>query len=324
MGFNSGIYREAFEQKKREQHNARLKYEKLRNELYSANPRLEELERELRSIGAASAMAAISGDENAVSEMQNRALALKTEKDALLGDLSLPSLQFDCAACEDSGYLPNGQICDCVKVIAKQIARKKLCEEMPIDDCRFDNFDLSYYPEKEQGSTTPRKRMTQILKVCREFADNFDSHRDNLLFLGGTGLGKTHLSLAIANEVLRGDRSVVYGSIQNLINKLSAETFSYSGSTDISDSILGCDLLIIDDLGTEMATSFSQSCIYNIINTRIMRGLSTVISTNLTLEELEKQYTARVASRILGSYTLLGFLGADIRQQKAVAAIKNR
>ncbi len=324
MGFNSAIYSEAFEIKKREKHNARLKYEKLLDELYTANPRLLELERELRSIGASSAMAAISGDENALASMKERSLALKEEKDALLGDLSLPSLQFACAKCEDSGYLPNGKICDCVKSIAKEITRKNLCKEMPIDNCRFDNFDLSFYSEKEMGNTTPRKRMTQVLKICRDFADNLQNHNDNLLLLGGTGLGKTHLSLSIANELLAGEYSVIYGSIGNLINKLSAETFSYSGSTVVNDSLLGCDLLIIDDLGTEMQTSFSQSCIYNIINTRLMCGLSTIISTNLSLEELEEKYTARIASRIIGSYTMLQFLGADIRQQKAINAIKNK
>ena len=324
MGFNSAIYREAFEQKKREQHNARLRYEKLLSELYGANPRLLEIERECQAIGAQSAMAAISGNTGALEEMKERSLSLKAEKEKLLGNLSLPAMQFDCAACSDTGYLPDGKICDCVKAIAKRIARKKLCEEMPIDDCRFDNFNLSFYSQAEQGNTTPRKRMTQILKVCRDFAENFDSHSQNLLLLGGTGLGKTHLSLAIANEVLTGDRSVIYGSFQNLVNKLSAETFSYSGNTDVSDSILGCDLLIIDDLGTEMSTTFSQSCIYNIINTRIMRGLSTIISTNLTFEELEKQYSPRVASRIIGSYTPLQFMGADIRQQKALNTIKNK
>ncbi|MBR3594517.1 MAG: ATP-binding protein [Clostridia bacterium] len=324
MGFNSAVYQEAFEIKRRRQHNARLRYEKALAELYGANPRLEEIERELRGIGARAAIAAIAGNEEVVASLRESAEALKAEKDAIYGDDAFEIAEYDCEACSDTGYLPNGQICDCVKAIAKEIARKKLCEEMPIGDSRFDNFDLDFYSDTAVGNTTPKKRMTQILRVCKEFAENFDSHSENLLFLGGTGLGKTHLSLAIAGEVLAGNRNVIYGSIQNLVNKLSAETFSYSGSTDVSDSILGCELLIIDDLGSEMSTSFSQSCIYNIINTRMMRGLSTIISTNLTLEEIEKQYTARVASRIIGNYTLLQFLGADVRQQKAINAINRK
>ncbi len=324
MGLGSAVYKKAFDLKKQRAHNARLKYERLQSEMYAANPHLEALERELRGIGARAAIAAIAGDEDLVLELKKRAGALKAEKDALLSDINLPDLQFECEKCEDSGYLKNGQICDCVKELARAIAREQLCEEMPIEKSRFDNFELRFYSDKAAGSTTPRKRMTQVLKLCREFADNFENHSDNLLLLGGTGLGKTHLSLAIAGEVLDRGASVVYGSTQNLINKLSAETFSYSGSTDVSDGILSCDLLILDDLGSEMHTSFSQSCINNIVNTRMMRGLSTVISTNLTLEEIEKQYTARVASRILGSYNLLQFLGGDIRQQKMVEAIKNK
>ncbi len=325
MGFSSDTYKEAFEIKKREQHNASLRYEKLKSELYSANPRLEVIERELRNIGARAAISAISGNERAVDELRSAADALRTEKEKILAGVDIEAHRYACAACGDSGYLQNGKICDCVRAIAKELAHKKLCEDMPIDKCSFENFDLSFYSENTAGNTTPKKRMTQIFEICRSFADNFFGHNENLLFLGGTGLGKTHLSLAIANEVLEADGSVVYSSVQNLINKLSAETFSYSGSTDVSDNILGCDLLIIDDLGSEMHTSFSQSCIYNIINTRIMRGLSTVISTNLSLEELEKQYTARVASRIIGNYRMLAFLGADIRQQKAIKAMnKNK
>ncbi len=322
MGFNSAVYKEAFEIKKREQHNALLKYEKLREEIYTANPRIEEIERELCSVSAKAAIAAISGNKASAESLKAHAATLRAEKEKLLGGIDIEAHRFACASCGDTGYLPNGKICECVKAIAKELSHKKLCEDMPIDKCSFDNFSLSYYSDAAVGNTTPKKRMTQVLKVCRAFADNFDNHSDNLLFLGGTGLGKTHLSLAIAAAVLGGDRSVIYGSAQNLINKLSSETFSYSGSTDISESILGCDLLVIDDLGSEMPTSFSQSCIFNIINTRIMRGLSTVISTNLTLEELEKQYTARVASRMIGSYTLLQFLGNDIRQQKAINALK--
>lgn len=324
MGISSAVFKEAFEIKKREQHNARVRFDKLRDELYSANPRLLEIERELGALGAKTAITAFSGDEARLSELKNQADALRAERDKILAGVNLEEHRYACPECADTGYLQNGKICNCVKQIAKEVSRKRLCEDMPIDKCSFDNFDLSFYSDAAVGNTTPKKRMTQVLKICRTFAENFANHSDNLLLLGGTGLGKTHLSLSIAATVLEGDNSVIYCSVQNLINKLSAETFSYSGSTEVSDSVLGADLLIIDDLGSEMNTAFSQSCIYNIINTRIMRGLSTVISTNLTLEDIEKQYTARVASRIIGNYTLLQCLGADIRQQKAIKAIKNK
>ncbi len=324
MGFSSAIYKEAFEIKKRQQHNATLRYEKLRDELYTANPELLELESRLRTLGSTAAITAMSGDMEKVKVLQAEASVLKDKKDAMLEKIELPQLRYDCPICKDTGYCDDGKICECVTAIAKQIAYKNLSEEMPLEASTFQNFDLKFYGDKAEGNTSPKKRMTQILKICREFALNFGKDGGNLLFLGGAGLGKTHLSLAIANEVLAQNYSVVYGSIQNLINKISNETFSYKGTTDVTDGILGCDLLIIDDLGSEMSTQFSQSCIYNIINTRIMRSLPTIISTNLTLEEIERQYTARVSSRIIGNYTLLQFLGADIRQQKAISAMKKK
>ncbi len=324
MGFSSAVYKEAFEIKKQAKHNAQLKYEKLNSELYSANPELCELEARLRSLGSAAAIAAMSGDEQRVKALQAEASTLKEKKDGMLSGICLPAMQYDCADCRDTGYREDGKICDCVNAIAKNIVYRKLSEEMPLNESRFENFDLKFYSDEKGGSVSPKKRMTQILKICREFAIGFGEDSGNLLFLGGAGLGKTHLSLSIANEVLAGNHSVVYGSIQNLINKISNETFSYKGTTDVTDGILGCDLLIIDDLGSEMNTAFSQSCIYNIINTRIMRGKPTVISTNLTLEEIERQYTARVSSRIIGNYTLLQFLGTDIRQQKAISAMKKK
>lgn len=324
MGFSRAVYKEAFEIKKDKKNRATAQYEKVKAELYAANPRLTEIENRQRALGSAAAIAAMAGDENGVAQMRSEIDTLKAEKDKLLGVVSLPSVQYECAVCKDSGYKPDGKICDCVEKIAREISYKALREEMPIDDSRFDDFDLKYYSDEKIGTVSPKKRMTQVLKICREFALNFDKDGGNLLLLGGAGLGKTHLSLAIANEVLTGAHSVIYMSVQNMINKLSAETFSYSGSTDVSDSILDCDLLIIDDLGSEMSTSFSQASIYNIINTRIMRNKSTVISTNLNLDEIERQYTARVSSRIIGNYTMLQFLGADIRQQKAINAIKNR
>ncbi len=324
MGFSSAVYKEAFEIKKQQQHNANLRFEKLRDELYSANPELSEIERQLRALGSAAAITAMSGDEEKVKLLQKEAGLLRSKKEKLLAGVELPSVRYDCQKCKDTGYDETGKICECVNTIAKQIVYKNLSEEMPLESSTFENFDLKFYSDSKDGATSPKKRMTQVLKICREFSIGFGNDGGNLLFLGGAGLGKTHLSLAIANEVLAQNHSVVYGSIQNLINKISNETFSYKGTTDVTDGILGCDLLIIDDLGSEMSTAFSQSCIYNIINTRIMRSLPTIISTNLTLEEIERQYTARVSSRIIGNYTLLQFLGTDIRQQKAISAMKKK
>ncbi len=317
MGLFGNTYARAFEIKKQQRYNAETEHEKIINEIRTANPRYSEVEMELQRLAARIAIAALSGDTSALAELKAKSEELSKEKEKLLGTTALPQVEYTCKKCGDTGYI-NGKICPCVTEIAKKLAYTQLCEEMPLDACRFDNFDLKYYSEKVDGGIAPRKRMTQVLKICREFSLGFKESGQNLLLLGKTGLGKTHLSLAIANEAVANGHSVIYGSVQNLVNKAAGEQFSYSGSTEVIDSLLGCDLLIIDDLGTEMSASFSQSCIYNVINTRIMKNLPTVISTNLTLEEIAEKYTPRVSSRIIGSYTLLHFLGADIRQQQKI------
>ena len=321
MGFSSKTYTKAFEIKKEQRNKANAEYEAARSKINLENKRLSEIEMQLQNLSARVAIAALSGDKESLSSLKKTSEELLSEKKEILDKTPLPTINYNCEDCQDTGYI-NGKICSCVNKIAKQLIFEELSGEMPLSDCRFDNFDLKYYTEKADGGVAPRKRMTQILKVCREFSLSFADSKQNLLLLGKTGLGKTHLSLAIANEAVSNGYSVIYGSAQNLINKAAAEQFSYSGATDVIDGLLGCDLLIIDDLGTEMNTSFSQSCIYNIINTRMLKKLPTVISTNLTLEEIGEIYTPRVSSRILGNYTLLQFLGTDIRQQKVLAGIK--
>ena len=142
--------------------------------------------------------------------------------------------------------------------------------------------------------------------------------KKNLLFFGQTGLGKTHLSLAIVAEVSAKGFGVVYGSAQNLFSAAEKEHFSYSGETSVQDSLLGCDLLVIDDLGTEFYSSFAASLFYNIVNTRLLSCKPTVINTNLSLDELEKKYTPRICSRFMGGYDSKKFIGSDIRQIKAL------
>ena len=159
--------------------------------------------------------------------------------------------------------------------------------------------------------------MAAALRCCKEFVSNFPSG-GNLLLTGKSGLGKTHLSLAIVNSVLEKDFNVIYGSAQNLINEISRETFDRQGSTEKIDSLTSCDLLVLDDLGTEFSTPLSVSIVYNIINTRLLRGLSTIISTNLNLNEIGQFYNERITSRLVGSYRVCPCFGNDIRQIKSV------
>lgn len=193
----------------------------------------------------------------------------------------------------------------------------ELSKEMPLKDSTFKNFDLSYYPEKEDKSgASPKKRMSSILSLCKKYVEDFSPETSkSLLFMGGAGLGKTHLTLAIVSSVIEKGYLPIYGSAENLFSAIANEKFSSEGKGTY-EAILNCDLLVIDDLGTEMTTDFTKSALYNIINSRILTAKPTIINTNLSMKEIETKYSERISSRLIGSYEGNRFLGNDIRQQK--------
>lgn len=221
-------------------------------------------------------------------------------------------VHYSCPKCEDKGFV-NGIMCDCFKDLLKSLEYEKLCSKLPVGNCRFDNFKLDYYPDGT--GTSPRRRMESVLNYCKTYATDFSRRSPSLLLYGKTGLGKTHLSLAVAGKAVESGYGVIYTSAQNLFNKLEKEKFGRSdGNTE--ETILDCDLLIIDDLGAEFTTQFTVSALYNIINSRELEGKPTIISTNLTPEQLTSTYSERIASRILSNFVMLYFDGSDIRQIK--------
>lgn len=309
-------YKKAFENKSQRLKEKRLHRDMLLNAAYNANPRLSQIDNELSAIGAKIAITALSGDSEKISTFKKQSKALSFEKMQILKTAEVPELVYDCPLCSDSGYI-SGKICDCVKKEAARVMAAELSKQMPLNTCRFDNFDLKYYPDTaEKGGVSPRKRITAILKLCKEYAIKFSPETsENLLFMGGVGLGKTHLTMAITSAVIEKGYMPVYGSAENLFSVIEAEKFSSEGKGSY-EAILNCDLLVIDDLGAEMITSFTKSVLYNIINTRLLTRKPTIINTNLTMAEISSKYDARIASRVMGSYTAKVFLGNDIRQQK--------
>ena len=305
-------YTKAFEIKKQNLLEKQKRQEMLLASAYVSEKRLSQIDNELASLGASLALTALSGDSKAVENIKNKSQALSIEKDIILKKCNIPEIEYDCPLCNDSGYV-GGKVCDCVKKLSNAIAINELSAKMPLSECGFDNFDLKFYPDKDDN-----RNMTSILKLCKEYALNFDPDTSgNLLFLGGPGLGKTHLSLAIVSEVIKKGYFPVYGSADNLFTAVEKEKFQNNNS-GAYEQMQECDLLVIDDLGTELVTSFTRSVLYNLINSRLLTKKPTLINTNLSIDEIIEKYSPRIASRLFGEFTMKEFVGTDIRQQKNI------
>lgn len=309
-------YKKAAEQIKQAQKDKQRRYNMLLAAAYDSNPRLREIDREHAEVGARLVNAALSGGK-ALDGLKKHSSALTLEKKLLLEKADIKKPTPDCPICGDTGYI-GGKICGCVKRKAAEIMLSELSEEMPLENSRFDNFNLNYYKDEDGKSGNPRRRMTAILKVCTEYVIGFDPKKSkNLLFMGSAGLGKTHLTLAIVSGLIEKGFVPVYGSAENLFAKIEKEKFA-GENRGAYESMTTCDLLVIDDLGAEMATAFTKSALYNLVNTRLLSGRPTIINTNLSMKEIETRYTARISSRLIGSFDAYKFIGNDIRQQKAV------
>lgn len=315
MIIKEDVYKKAFEAKRNSLKEKTAFHNATVAAAYNAEPRLAKIDRSLSAIGASLAVAALNGGD--VAEIKKCSEALSREKKVLLNKFGVQDIKYDCPLCSDTGYV-GGKICGCVKHLVAAFIAEEMSEEMPLGTSRFDNFGLKYYPDKDTKEGNPRRRMTAILKVCREYALKFDPKTSgNLLFMGSAGLGKTHLTLAIAGAVIENGFIPIYGAAENLFSQIEKEKFT-GENCGAYDAMIKSDLLIIDDLGAEMATQFTKSALYNIVNTRLLANRPTVINTNLTMKEIETRYTPRISSRLIGSFEAYKFIGHDIRQQKAV------
>ncbi len=280
-------------------------------------PEIQKIEEEINKIGLEAVKSAVklSGTDDLI-KLKEQYETLAKQRDELIEkykiDVKLLNPQYTCQKCNDTGYV-NGKLCDCVKTIAKEKYYKDLCQQMPLERSTFDKFDLSLYPDDCVGN------MKDILEFSKNYSDKFNNVSKSILFFGRTGLGKTHLSLSIANEVINKGYSVIYGSSQNFLKQIEDEAFGRKNG-DTLNALIECDLLILDDFGTEFLSAFISSAIYNILNTRALKSMPTIISTNLSLSEINSTYGERIFSRIIGNYVIKQFLGKDIRQ---VQMIKN-
>ena len=258
----------------------------------------------------------------AVAQIRENNLALQREREWILeaGDFEEGYLDDApvCSKCGGSGYDGN-RMCSCLRELCRQEQKKELTSLLGSGRESFDTFRLDVYSDlfDEKLGVSPRKLMQSNFNICRRYAQNFTPQSGNLLFSGATGLGKTFLSACIARQVADRGYSVVYDTAIRLFSDFEAEKFcaSQEENRGLSRKYLSCDLLIIDDLGTEMTTQFTISALYNVINTRMMENRATIVSTNLAPEALEGRYSPQIASRILGTFRLIKFAGSDIRRQ---------
>lgn len=283
-------------------------------------PEIEDVLRGMQQVGLEiSQLFFYGGDKEAkLNELREKSNNLKAQRSEILVangyDENAMKPQYVCEFCEDKGFI-NGRMCNCHRQLLKDIMRQEVSKLAPLDKCTFDNFILDYYSEMpNENGIVPRERATKIFDTCRKYAQNFSLDSKNLLFVGGAGLGKTHLSLAIMNVVINKGYYVCYGTSQNICDDLQSEQFGRTDNiTYTKNQVLNCDLLVLDDLGTEIDNQYSIATLYNIINTRILSGKPTIISTNYNINAFEEKYDKRITSRLTGEYISFYLFGNDIR-----------
>lgn len=257
-----------------------------------------------------------------IEKLKSDNISLQNELNSLIVQNGYPENYLEtvyfCDNCEDSGFI-GGKRCHCLEELATEIAVKQFNSTVEMSGETFDNFSLKYYSDviDERSGMPPKRIMSDILDFCKQYVNIFTKQAPNVLMLGDTGLGKTHLSLAIANDITKKGYTTVYSSAPDLFRLLQNEYFGKTAvNADTIQTVLDSDLVIIDDLGAEFESAFNSSCLYNIVNTRLNMSKPTIINTNLTPQEIERRYTNRVASRLLTMYKCLKFVGRDVREIK--------
>ncbi len=318
MGYSAENYRLVKELLEKRRKDAIAQSERRRADLHAQSPEMAEIDRALRGTGMALFRAACEGGKESPafkSIMEQNKTLLKARKD-LLKALGLPpdytEVHYTCPACGDSGYV-DIHMCTCMRreLTLAGFASSGLGSLLSRQS--FENFSLDYYGD----DPATRRRMEKNLKIAREYAENFSLSSGNLIFFGQTGLGKTHISTAIARLVIERGFDVRYESAPNIFEDFENDRFNRIGREEArSEKYFAAELLIVDDLGAEAINQYTVSCLYNLINTRASAGRPTIISTNLEHGELQGRYNDRITSRLLGEYQPLMFVGSDIRMQK--------
>lgn len=321
------------------QHNAIMRiYDRIRlnnqnildaryEEIYSICPEYRQIENEIASFSLQTAMSRIASDGNYKADAVNyreTLEALNSKLSDCLVRIGKPADYlneiYTCSICHDTGYVDHHR-CECFKKKAIDLVYSDSNLKNITDNENFQTLSLNWYDNTtidKATNRTPYNNMQQVVSICKDFVKNFDHSDENILLFGDTGVGKTFLTNCIAKELLDTSHSVIYLTAIELFNKFKEQDFNYNRSEDdfSCDYILDCDLLIIDDLGTESGNAYTNSKLFYCINERILRKKSVIISTNLSLSDIRDSYSERIFSRLSSSYKILKLFGADIRIMK--------
>ena len=311
-------------QKKRDKAESELELRK--NDVYSQIPEFKKLDDEISKIGLQLTKLVLqnpSNKEDIILESKQKMDELKNKKEELLTKYKVPTgyleIQYDCKLCSDKGFLNNGHKCNCLKQEIINEAYKMSNISRMLEKENFTTLDTSIFSSEKdlESNISPQQNMLQIVSICESFIIDFDKDNgENLLFYGDTGLGKTFMCNCIAKSLLDKGHLVIYQTAFKMFEIIEDYKFKNTDnhiSKENYENLFDCDLLIIDDLGTELTNSFTNSELFNILNTRLLSGKKTIISTNLSPMQLGSNYAQRIFSRIFDRFKMVKFLGKDLR-----------
>lgn len=327
MGYDAAVLRRASQRLAGERRAREESQAALRSRLYAQIPELSDIDRQLRGtmIDLITSSLRKGGDPSpALQVLRDKNMDLQVRQAQLLREAGYPADALDdvpaCKACGDTGWV-GSRMCSCLKALCAEEQVKELSKLLDLGEQSFDSFSLDWYsPLPWPGeSVTPRENMEFIRDFCRNYAQKFGKFLfPNLFLTGAPGLGKTFLSACIARTVAEHGFSVVYDTAVNVFSQFEEQKFGKNvqegqEARDETRRYLNCDLLILDDLGSELTTPFFQSVLYTLVNTRLVRNRATVISSNLSMDGVRERYNGQTASRLEGEYRALRFYGEDIR-----------
>ena len=322
MSLNNSQYNAIMRIYNQRQFQDKYEQDQRREEVYQKVPQIRQIEDEFSSQAVRCARKLLDGDTNAKEELKQHIEDLREQKEVLLSAFGFPAdymeMHYACPECQDTGYV-DGRKCRCFKKEEIRLLYSQSNIEEVLLRENFDSFSYEYYDDRvviPEIQMTVADYMRQVHTWCKEYVENFEKKGGNLIFTGSTGVGKTFLTNCIAKALIDQYQSVIYLSSNDLFDVFSKNKFHYDTEEEMKDMyqyILDCDLLIIDDLGTELNNTFVSSQLFYCINERLLRKKSTIISTNLSMTMLRDTYSDRISSRIISQYSIIPLYGDDIR-----------